>query len=128
MTTKSRRRVLKGLGLALPAAWARPVVETVVLPAHAQTSSNAPATDGCDASEGCYIFEGGSFSWPGGAGPFFDVPFYENSECFGTSIGAASVVVATSEAEAASALTCTAPDEIPTDPAPPEGCSFFGCG
>lgn len=129
MTTKSRRRILKGLGLTLPAVWARPVVEAVVLPAHAQTSAPGTGTPvTCGVPEGCYIFEGGSFSWPGGTGPFFDVPFYDNSECFGTSIGTASVVVAESEAEAATALTCTAPDEIPTDPAPPGGCNFFGCG
>jgi len=38
MTQKSRRKVLKGLAITLPAAWATPVVESVVAPAHARTS------------------------------------------------------------------------------------------
>ncbi len=33
-----RREILKGLGLALPAVWTAPVVQSVSLPAHAQTT------------------------------------------------------------------------------------------
>ena len=40
MTKQSRRKVLKGLAVTLPAVWATPLVESVVLPAHANTSLN----------------------------------------------------------------------------------------
>lgn len=38
MTRKSRRKVLKDLAITLPAAWSTPMVESIILPAHAQTS------------------------------------------------------------------------------------------
>ena len=38
--SNSRRNILKGLGITLPATWLSPVVETVVLPVHAQTSES----------------------------------------------------------------------------------------
>lgn len=39
MTEKHRRRILKSLAVTLPAVWTPPLVRSVVLPAHAQTSS-----------------------------------------------------------------------------------------
>lgn len=38
MAHNSRRNALKSLGVIVPAAWATPLVESVILPAHAQTS------------------------------------------------------------------------------------------
>ena len=38
MSQESRRIVLKGLAISLPATWATPLVESVILPAHAGTS------------------------------------------------------------------------------------------
>ena len=38
MTQESRRKVLKGLAVTIPAAWTTPVVESIVTPAHAGTS------------------------------------------------------------------------------------------
>jgi hypothetical protein len=38
MSRSSRRTLLKGIALTLPAAWSAPIVRSVVLPAHAQTS------------------------------------------------------------------------------------------
>lgn len=38
MAHNPRRNALKSLGVILPAAWATPLVESVILPAHAQTS------------------------------------------------------------------------------------------
>jgi hypothetical protein len=38
MTHKSRRTVLKGLAVTMPAVWATPMVESIILPAHAQGS------------------------------------------------------------------------------------------
>ncbi len=35
MTQESRRKVLKGLAVTVPAVWATPVVESIILPAHA---------------------------------------------------------------------------------------------
>ena len=39
MHTEQRRRLLQGLAIATPLTWTRPVVESAVLPAHAQTTS-----------------------------------------------------------------------------------------
>ena len=39
MTVSTRRKVLKGLGVAAPVVWVTPVVTSVVLPAHAQTTT-----------------------------------------------------------------------------------------
>ena len=50
-----RRRILKiaigagavtALGIALPAKWTRPVIESVVMPEHAHASAAAPTTSG----------------------------------------------------------------------------------
>lgn len=38
MPQHSRRRLLTGAAVLAPAAWATPVVDTVIMPAHAQTS------------------------------------------------------------------------------------------
>jgi hypothetical protein len=40
MSRSSRRKLLKGIALSLPAAWSAPVVQSVILPAHAQTSGD----------------------------------------------------------------------------------------
>lgn len=38
MTKRTRRNLLKGLAVSAPAAWSTPLVTSVILPAHAQTS------------------------------------------------------------------------------------------
>lgn len=43
-----RRKVLKGLGVSVPAVWTATVVQTVSLPVHAQTSQQE-TTSGCSA-------------------------------------------------------------------------------
>ena len=43
MNKESRRKLLKGLALGVPAVWAKPIVDSVLLPAHAQTSSTCPS-------------------------------------------------------------------------------------
>jgi hypothetical protein len=48
MTQKSRRKVLKGLAITMPAIWVTPVVESVILPAHAGTDMSGP--EPCDHS------------------------------------------------------------------------------
>ncbi|MDZ7841694.1 MAG: hypothetical protein U5R46_12920 [Gammaproteobacteria bacterium] len=42
MKKNSRRNVLTGLAIATPVLWARPIVQSVFLPAHAQTSEVSP--------------------------------------------------------------------------------------
>ncbi|HSH40935.1 MAG TPA: hypothetical protein VK973_02290 [Arenicellales bacterium] len=128
MTRRSRRRLLKGLALTLPAAWSRPIVESVVLPAHAQTS-----VPGCSADPGCYVYNIGdsdeSFNWPGGAGPE-TVELFAGSGCSDTFDETATVVVAASLAEAQAAVSCPGSSiliEIATTPPAPEGCSFYMC-
>lgn len=38
MTSRTRRNLLKGLTVSAPAAWTTPLVQSIILPAHAQTS------------------------------------------------------------------------------------------
>ena len=38
MNKNSRRSVLKGLAVGTPAVWAKPIVDSVILPAHAQST------------------------------------------------------------------------------------------
>ena len=55
MTEKSRRTVLKGLAITMPAVWATPIVESVILPAHAGGSidcSRLPTLEECGLLEG----------------------------------------------------------------------------
>ena len=42
MKQELRRKVIKGLVITLPAIWVTPVVESVILPAHAGTSPSEP--------------------------------------------------------------------------------------
>ena len=37
----SRRNLLKCLGISIPTAWAAPIIEAIMLPAHAQTTGGA---------------------------------------------------------------------------------------
>ena len=57
-TSNSRRKALKAIGVGgvlagtIPASWTKPVVKSVILPAHAQTSPAPPAPD-CSSSGPC---------------------------------------------------------------------------
>jgi hypothetical protein len=55
LTKESRRNVLKGLAVTVPAVWATPIVESVILPAHAGGSFIPCKVDGdCpDGFNGC---------------------------------------------------------------------------
>jgi hypothetical protein len=130
MPTETRRRLLKGLALTLPAAWSRPIVESVVLPAHAQTSG-----PGCSADAGCYSLSNvefeTSFQWPGGGGAQM-AEIFNGTECGDAGEGAQwEVVLAASLAEAQDAAgACRRGytlQAIDTVPAPPEGCRFYMC-
>ena len=110
MNKKSRRNVLKGFAVSLPAAWAVPVVESVVLPAHAGVS-------GCSAEPGCY--EGidtssGRFTvmWPGECGARENVDYWEGDgddprNCVGNPTNSGPMAVAENPDEARELLGCT---------------------
>ena len=51
MTQKTRRKVLKGLAVTIPAAWTTPVVESVILPAHAGGSFIPECSDDGDCPD-----------------------------------------------------------------------------
>ncbi len=55
MTQQPRRKVLKGLAITLPTAWATPVVESVILPAHAETSVETGVETGPRCEGDCDI-------------------------------------------------------------------------
>lgn len=129
----SRRGTLKrlaaggavaGVAAAAPSRWTRPVVESVVLPVHAQTSAT-----GCIAPEGCYeVGEfGATLYWPGGGPGPFDVEIFDGPGCDGP-IGLIPMVVASSLEEAEALLSCGPLGAIalPTEP-PSDGCLFYQC-
>ena len=64
MNNKLRRNVLKGLAVGTPAVWVKPIVDTAVLPAHAQSSAICVAgsiNSTTDATEGVVVlFDGES--------------------------------------------------------------------
>lgn len=129
-----RRGVLKriaaggataGAAAAMPSAWTRPVVESIVLPAHAQLSAA-----GCTAAEGCYAFDGefsGTLFWPGGGPGPFDAEIFLEPGCEGRSF-IEPVVVASTLAEAEELLSCgrLGAVELPIE-SQPDGCSFYQC-
>jgi hypothetical protein len=124
MANNLRRTALKSFALTLPAAWAAPVVRSVVLPAHAQTSA-------CTASEGCYVFSLGqgvaSFSWPGGIGPATVKYYIQVRDCGQLAdFGFVDLLVAASLEDAASKFSCDA-IELPTLADFPSGCTFYVC-
>jgi hypothetical protein len=128
VSKESRRKLLKGLAVTLPAAWTTPLVESIVLPAHAETSPGD-----CSAPADCYAFQANlddwSFEWPGGPGPEV-VDIYEGRECSGEPIPVdREVVVAESLEAAQEILTCSFGEvfEIETVPPLDNGCSFYLC-
>ena len=102
MTQESRRKVLKGIAVTLPATWITPVVESVILPAHAGGSPGE-----CSAAASCYegidlvccgIFYVG---WPGGSGKKDNVPYWRVAGCPsepGPTTGTMAVAASASEA------------------------------
>ena len=125
MNQKSRRRILKGLAITLPVVWTKPVVEFVVLPAHAQT------TGPCSAPEGCYDVPTLTLSidWPGGTGPQ-TASLFNGSGCTGQSSGDTEFVLARDANEAVALLPCAnAVNDVVEFPSPdlPDGCSFWTC-
>lgn len=136
METKTRRRLLQGLTVALPAAWTHPIVEFVILPAHAQTSGLR-----CSAAAACYatfdveLETNLSFNWPGGGGAH-TLDIHDGWDCGGEVLRTTRVVLAEGPAVAAD-LAGPCPDgqvleEISVSavagvPPLPEGCSFYWC-
>lgn len=56
MAEKSRRKLLKGLGISIPTVWAAPIIEAVLLPAHAQTSQIFGLTCRANTNNGSFPF------------------------------------------------------------------------
>lgn len=114
----ARRRLLKSIAVGsgavattrtLPETWGRPVVESVLLPAHAQTtivpgSPGSPIDSSCVG--GCFerIDTNGSVFWDSQAGT---VDFYSSNDCSGDSVFSSPAVVAGSPAGAAGSLPCS---------------------
>lgn len=56
MTQQSRRKVVKGIAISLPAVWATPVVESVLAPAHARMSECGELVPFDGGDEHCAVF------------------------------------------------------------------------
>jgi len=124
---ENRRKLLVSMGITLPAAWSRPVVEAIVLPAHAQSTT-------CILAEDCYnfLYENdtltGSFFWPGGTGPFI-ITGVSLPGCTtqGNPIGTGAAVAASNLQEAMALLPCGSSLQELTMVPPLSGCRFFVC-
>ena len=132
-SSENRRKLLKSIatgsgaviaGRSLPESWSRPVVDSVLLPSHAQTSGV------CSVSQGCYWSETEllAVSWQGGSGPAEDIALIGNPDCDPGEVDQnivtlTSVVAATSSAAAAVALGCDDLIEFPEI----SGCSLYAC-
>lgn len=127
--SRARRRVLQGLVVTLPAAWTRPVVESLILPAHAQTSPGE-----CTAEAGCYegtnLVVEFNFLWPGGGG-VFTVEVFDDTACEGEEPRLeTAIALARSAEEAFDLLSCNELEdvfEVETVPAVAGDCSLFTC-
>jgi hypothetical protein len=131
MSNNPRRKLLKSIavgssvfvtGKSLPNSWKRPVVDSVILPAHAQTS--VP----CSAPPGCFDFNGDAFYWPGGGqGPFNVAVYFAAAACgpSGTPDTTLDVVIAANSLEASSLFGGGPVVALVTTPPAPAGCTFF---
>ena len=61
MYKETRRNLIKGLAVGAPVAWAKPVVDSVVLPAHAETSCQICFTITVTGTDGTGDDGGGGF-------------------------------------------------------------------
>lgn len=97
MNKKSRRIVLKGFAIGAPAVWAKPIVDSVVLPAHAQTS----------CAGGCFQTSNGGSSvlWNS---ELSEITFYNGStSCSGSDTnGPLPVIIGGIPEDAFAALSC----------------------
>jgi len=153
----NRRKLLKSIvagsgaviaGKSLPETWSKPVVNAVLLPAHAETTDSAslpgepvvepsqPINKPCELVAGCYAVEPNFYmSWPGGVGPHLNVPGgHQNSDCSDTIPDYArwgSLVIATSPEAAQNeldAISFTYTRIFPTEIQPAEldaGCIMY---
>lgn len=115
--SKPRRKLLRTLaagsgvvltGTSLPDKWSRPVVDSVVLPAHAQTTGQDDKPRG-DPEPTC---SGGCFERTDTVGSVFwntdteTVEFFGSTDCSGNSFYSSTAVVANSPSEAEPNLPC----------------------
>ena len=136
--TKStkRRKVLKNLSLGT--VWSTPLVQSVVIPAHATTTDGAgdpglgtttptPTTPPCSAPMGCYEGLDFAFFWPGGSGANLLDAFSEGANCITSPDFSVNVAVAASVSEAAILLNTSelTVSSIFTAPSLPGACSFY---
>ena len=130
MSMKARRNILKGLAVGFPAVWAKPVVESIVLPAHADTSPLPP----CSVAAGCYEITSqelaGEFMyWQGGSGPHATARYPSEQRCIEGGAGDGdTAVIARSPEEAQKLTNCTFTIYLlEVNVALPEGCNFYLC-
>jgi len=123
MSLMSRRKLLQGLALSLPTVWSRPVVESIVIPTHAQATS-------CSAPAGCINVSEGSFRWPGSGQLGEAIDGWEGQPNCPTSVpGEITIVLASSQSEAQSLCGGGSVQQLTNpNPAPTDGCEFWLCG
>ncbi len=126
---KERRRALRTIlaggvlasgSEALPRTWTRPIVESVVLPVHAQTTGeddepeedNGPIVTDCAAPTGCYsIREAGLyFNWDGEGGLLVNDEVTQYDACEGEPTGYVYARLVLAPDDASAFTLCDNPD------------------
>lgn len=122
MDTEKRRKLLGTIAVVPGIVWAKPSIQSVVLPAHA-------ATTGCTVAATCEnVDTDQSYQWtPSGDGVTGTITSYGAQNCQGTQITTFAGVVASSESEAAALLGgCELPNRL-DEAIVGEGCSVYIC-
>ena len=119
MKDDNRRKTLKALAVGAPVVWVKPVVDSMVLPAHGSTSPCAAAAD-------CYNTPGGedgieSIEWGG----VESIAIRSGADCSGNSEPTTDVIL--SRASDLPPPPCVGDWVELASPDLPEGCSFWIC-
>ena len=109
MKDDKRRKALKAIAIGAPAVWAKPMVNSVMLPAHGSMTHGSMSCPECVANPD----DGGNCWIAMSAGIFTSISGYDNSGCSGQAIGQQT------PSEDAFIISC-GPDQ--------DSESFSGCG
>lgn len=80
MTETTRRKAIKGLAATAPVLWAKPIVDSVMLPVHAQTSPDDDDDDGPGCADIVFEMTSPSSEWINGQDLSITIRVTNNSD------------------------------------------------